>query len=108
MNHVDKTSIAYGMQINAENTKLMTNNNNGINKYKGGQPKTGNCSQIQIPWSNCYGQTIQTQMFSLGLRKQPKCSQNLNTCYLEWSENYTWNKYYTDAHTMDIDTLLCM
>ena len=29
---LDKTSTAFGMQINAEKTKLMTNNTNGINK----------------------------------------------------------------------------
>ena len=30
MEHLHKTSIAYGMQISAEKTKLMTNNTNGI------------------------------------------------------------------------------
>ena len=30
MERLDKTSTAYGMQISAENTKLMTNNTNGI------------------------------------------------------------------------------
>ena len=28
--HLDSTSTAYGMQISAEKTKLMTNNTNGI------------------------------------------------------------------------------
>ena len=28
--HLDKASTAYGLEINAENTKLMTNNINGI------------------------------------------------------------------------------
>ena len=35
---LDKASTAYGMEINAEKTKLMTNNTNGINteiKVKG-------------------------------------------------------------------------
>ena len=30
---IDKTSTAFGMQINAEKTKLMTNNTNGISTY---------------------------------------------------------------------------
>ena len=29
--HLHKTCTAYGMEISAENTKLMTNNTNGIN-----------------------------------------------------------------------------
>ena len=29
--HLDKASTDYGMEISAENTKLMTNNTNGIN-----------------------------------------------------------------------------
>ena len=29
--YLDKASKAYGMEISAENTKLMTNNTNGIN-----------------------------------------------------------------------------
>ena len=29
--HLDKASIAYGMEISAEKTKLMTNNTSGIN-----------------------------------------------------------------------------
>ena len=29
--HLDKASTAYGMEISAEKTKLMTNNTNGIN-----------------------------------------------------------------------------
>ena len=31
INHLDATSTKYGMEINAEKTKLMTNNNKGIN-----------------------------------------------------------------------------
>ena len=31
VNHIDEASIAYGMQIGAEKTQLMTNNTNGIN-----------------------------------------------------------------------------
>ena len=30
--HLDKASTAYGMEINAKKTKLMTNNTSGINK----------------------------------------------------------------------------
>ena len=30
--HLDKASTAYGMKINAEKTKLMTNNTSGINR----------------------------------------------------------------------------
>ena len=30
--HIDKASTAYGMEISAEKTKLMTNNDTGINK----------------------------------------------------------------------------
>ena len=30
--HLDKTSTAYGMEISVEKTKLMTNNTSGINK----------------------------------------------------------------------------
>ena len=30
--HLDKASTAYGMEISAEKTKLMTSNTNGINK----------------------------------------------------------------------------
>ena len=31
-NFIEKTSNAYGMEISADNTKLMTNNINGIHK----------------------------------------------------------------------------
>ena len=30
--HLDKASTAYGMEISAEKTKLMTNNTSGINR----------------------------------------------------------------------------
>ena len=30
--HLDKASTAYGMEINAKKTKLMTNNTSGINR----------------------------------------------------------------------------
>ena len=30
INHLEEAFIAYGMQFNAENTQLMTNNTNGI------------------------------------------------------------------------------
>ena len=32
---LDKTSTAFGMQINAEKTKLMTNNTNGFSRING-------------------------------------------------------------------------
>ena len=32
--HLDKASTAYGMEISAEKTKLMTNNTSGINSNK--------------------------------------------------------------------------
>ena len=40
---LDKASTAYGMEIKAKNTKLMTNNTSGINteiKVKGQKPET--------------------------------------------------------------------
>ena len=40
---LDETSIAYGMQISIEKTKLMTNNTNGIRsniRVNGMKPKT--------------------------------------------------------------------
>ena len=33
VDRLDKTSTDFGIQINAENTKLMTNNANGIRTY---------------------------------------------------------------------------
>ena len=30
VNHLEEASVAYGMQISAEKTQLMTNNTNGI------------------------------------------------------------------------------
>ena len=43
---LDKASTAYGMEISAEKTKLMTNNTSGINteiKVKGQKPETVTC-----------------------------------------------------------------
>ena len=37
---LDKVSTAYGMEINAEKTKLMTNNTSGINIVNGQKLET--------------------------------------------------------------------
>ena len=46
--HLDKASTAYGMEISAEKTKLMTNNTSDINteiKVNGGL----RCHKFQVP-----------------------------------------------------------
>ena len=46
--HLDETSTAYGMQISAEKTKLMTNNTNGMRsniRVNGEKLETVQCSK---------------------------------------------------------------
>ena len=49
---LDQTSTAFGMQINAEKTKLMTNNTNGIITDNGQRQKTRLRQHVQISGSN--------------------------------------------------------
>ena len=63
---IDQTSQAYGMEINAEKTKPMTNNINGIHKeinLKGKRPETSNCNKLQISGSHHIGCRIQSRNF---------------------------------------------
>ena len=49
----DKTSTAYGIQISAEKTKLMTNNTDGISsniRVNGEKLKTVQSFKLQLPW----------------------------------------------------------
>ena len=50
--HLGKTSTDVGMQINAETTKLMTNNTNGISTDIGQRRETRLRQQVQISGSN--------------------------------------------------------
>ena len=43
--HLDKASTAYGMEISAEKTKLMTNNTSGINT----EIKVRDSHELQVP-----------------------------------------------------------
>ena len=45
---LDKASTAYGMEISAEKTKLMTNNTSGINKKI-----KANRQKLQVPALSC-------------------------------------------------------
>ena len=49
--HFDKASTAYGMEINAEKTKLMTNNTNGINTEIKGNGQKLEMSQASNTWA---------------------------------------------------------
>ena len=55
-----KTSSAYRMEINAERTKIMTNNKYQY-RHQGQQPKTRDSSQFQIPGSHCIRSGIKTR-----------------------------------------------
>ena len=45
---LDKASTAYGMEISAEKTKLMTNNISGINTDQ------RDCHKLQVPGLSCH------------------------------------------------------
>ena len=45
--HLDKASTAYGMEISAEKTKLMTDNTSGINT----EIKVNGQSQVSCTWA---------------------------------------------------------
>ena len=50
--HLDKASTAYGMEISAEKTKLTTNNTSGIKteiKVNGQKLETVTCFTLQVP-----------------------------------------------------------
>ena len=52
---LDKTCTRYKMEISAENTKVMTNSANGIQReinVKG--QKLGTVTKLQVPWSSCF------------------------------------------------------
>ena len=51
--HLDKASTAYGMEISAEKAKLMTNNTNGINRQITVNGQTGSVKQIKMEKSDC-------------------------------------------------------
>ena len=47
--HLDKASTAYGMEISAEKTKLMTNNTGGINTDQNKRTEARDCHKLQVP-----------------------------------------------------------
>ena len=46
---LDKASTAFGMEISAEKTKLMTNNINGINRDQSKWTEASDCHKLQVP-----------------------------------------------------------
>ena len=60
---LDKTCTRYKMEISAEKTKLMTNSANGIQRDKGKRAEAGYgyCTKLEVPWSSCFRQLLQTR-----------------------------------------------
>ena len=46
---LDKAATAYGMEISAEKTKLMTNNTSGINRDQIKWTEARDCHRLQVP-----------------------------------------------------------
>ena len=100
---IDQTSRAYGMEINAEKTKLMTNNINGIHKeIKASGEKLQ--TVLQIPGSHHIGCRIQSRNF---IKNCPMHYHNDTTqANMERSEHHTRIQSQTNADPHHIHPLL--
>ena len=47
--HLNKASTAYGMEISAKKTKLITNNTSGINTDQNKWTEARDCHKLQVP-----------------------------------------------------------
>ena len=104
---LDKASTAYGMEISAEKTKLMTNNTSGINtEIKINLQKLIDCHKLQVPGLNCNWWGFQAWNTLQDSTDNSSIDKVETT--LEWQEYFSQFQDTTDVLPCHIHLPVCL